>query len=75
MKSRAVRRLQDSDRWVPEELQAMIFHTVGATSESSRTPSLAETCISGACCCWNIVKGHRDSHSKTKDSEVRDTTE
>ena len=31
-------------------------HSVGDTSETSRTPSLAETCIGGACCCWNIAK-------------------
>ena len=33
--SRAVRRLQETGRWVPEALQANVLHTLGATSESS----------------------------------------
>ena len=47
------------------------LHTLGATSESSESPSAAETCVRGVCEGPNVAQIHRHSngHGKTEKSQ------
>ena len=75
IRSRAVCRLQDSARQVPEAVSGFDFHTVGATSESSKDALACRDRRMRSLMQFEHGQSFWKPHSLAENSEVGNTTE